>query len=33
MDTKQIVTSYHNAWTSGDVAKARVYLADDLDFQ
>ena len=33
MDTKQIVTSYHDAWTSGDVAKARVYLADDLDFQ
>jgi len=33
MDTKQIVTSYHNAWTSGDVKAARVYLADDLDFQ
>ncbi len=33
MDTKQIVTSYHNAWTSGDMEAARVYLADDLDFQ
>ncbi|MEN6320852.1 MAG: nuclear transport factor 2 family protein [Syntrophaceae bacterium] len=33
MDTKQIVTNYHNAWTSGDVEAARLYLADDLDFQ
>lgn len=33
MDAKQIVTSYHNAWTSGNVEAARVYLADDLDFQ
>jgi hypothetical protein len=33
MDTKQIVTNYHNAWTSGDMEAARVYLADDLDFQ
>ena len=33
MDTKQIVTNYHNAWTSGDMKKARAYLADDLDFQ
>jgi hypothetical protein len=33
MDTKQVVTGYHNAWTSGDVKAARVYLADDLDFQ
>ena len=33
MDTKQIVTNYHNAWTSGDIKAARVYLADDLDFQ
>jgi len=33
MDTKQVVTNYHNAWSSGDMGKARVYLADDLDFQ
>ena len=33
MDTKQVVTNYHNAWTSGDMQAARVYLADDLDFQ
>jgi hypothetical protein len=33
MDTKQIVTNYHNAWTKGDVEGARVFLDDDLDFQ
>ena len=33
MDAKQVVTNYHNAWTSGDMKAARVYLADDLDFQ
>jgi len=33
MDTKQVVTSYHNAWTGGDMKAARVYLADDLHFQ
>ena len=33
MDTKQVVTNYHDAWTSGDMKAARVYLADDLDFQ
>ena len=33
MEPKQVVTNYHNAWTSGDVEAARVYLADDLDFQ
>jgi hypothetical protein len=33
MDTKQIVKSYHTAWVSGDISAARVYLADDLDFQ
>ena len=33
MDTKQVVTNYHNAWTSGEMKKARAYLADDLDFQ
>ncbi len=33
MDSKQVVTNYHNAWTTGDMDAARVYLADDLDFQ
>ena len=33
MNAKQVVTNYHNAWTSGDVETARTYLADDLDFQ
>lgn len=33
METKQIVTNYHYAWTSGNVEAARPYLADDLDFQ
>jgi hypothetical protein len=33
MDTKQVVTNYHNAWIGGDMKKARTYLADDLDFQ
>jgi ketosteroid isomerase-like protein len=33
MDAKQVVTNYHSAWTGGDVDAARVYLADDLDFQ
>ncbi len=33
MDTKQVVTNYHDTWTRGDMAAARLYLADDLDFQ
>jgi hypothetical protein len=33
MDTRQVITNYHTAWTSGDMEAARVYLADDLDFQ
>jgi hypothetical protein len=33
MDTKQVVTNYHDAWTSGDIEGARACLADDLDFQ
>jgi hypothetical protein len=33
MDADHVVTSYHKAWSSGDMAAARVYLADDLDFQ
>jgi ketosteroid isomerase-like protein len=33
METKQVITNYHNAWTSGDMQAARALLADDLDFQ
>jgi hypothetical protein len=33
MDTKQVVTNYHDAWTSGNIDAARAYLDDDLDFQ
>lgn len=33
MDAAGVVTRYHNAWTSGDMASARLCLADDLDFQ
>jgi hypothetical protein len=32
MDTKQVVTKYHDAWTGGDMEAARIFLADDLDF-
>ena len=33
MDTKLVVTNYHNAWTSGTMEAARACLADELDFQ
>ncbi|MCK7505126.1 MAG: hypothetical protein MZV70_14290 [Desulfobacterales bacterium] len=33
MDAKQVITNYHNAWTNGNMKTARLYLADDLDFQ
>ncbi len=33
MDTQQMIMRYHNAWTGGDMKAARVFLADDLDFQ
>lgn len=33
MNTRQVVTNYHNAWTSGNMETARGWLADDLDFQ
>jgi hypothetical protein len=32
MNTRQLIETYHNAWTSGDFATARACLADDLDF-
>lgn len=33
MNISQVITSYHNAWTSGDMQAARAFLTDDLDFQ
>jgi ketosteroid isomerase-like protein len=33
MDTRQLVETYHNAWTIGDMVSARGCLADDLDFR
>jgi hypothetical protein len=33
MNTAQVVTKYHDAWTRGDMEAARSCLADDLDFQ
>jgi hypothetical protein len=33
MDIRQLVETYHNAWTTGDITKARSYLADNIDFQ
>ncbi|TLU82757.1 MAG: nuclear transport factor 2 family protein [Chlorobium sp.] len=33
MDTRELIEKYHNAWTSGDLAAARNFLADNLDFQ
>ncbi|MDO8311626.1 MAG: nuclear transport factor 2 family protein [Sideroxyarcus sp.] len=33
MNTRQLIETYHNAWTSGDFASARACLADGLDFK
>jgi len=33
MNTRQLVETYHHAWTTGDFAAARACLADDLDFK
>lgn len=33
MNSHDIVITYFRAWTSGDVAKARTLLADDLHFE
>jgi len=30
---RDIVRAYYESWTTGDMARARSYLADDLDFQ
>lgn len=33
MNTRQLIETYHNAWTAGDFVIARRCLADDLDFE
>ncbi len=33
MDTRQLIETYHHAWTNGDFVTARACLADKLDFQ
>jgi len=33
MNTRELIETYHNAWTRGDFRTARTCLADDLDFK
>lgn len=33
MDTRQLIETYHGAWTTGDFQTARTCLSDNLDFQ
>jgi hypothetical protein len=33
MSARQLIETYHNAWTMGDFTTARRCLADDLDFR
>jgi hypothetical protein len=33
MNTRQLIETYHNAWTTGDFVTARLCLVDDLDFK
>jgi hypothetical protein len=33
MIARQLIETYHNAWTTGDFITARQCLADDLDFK
>ncbi len=33
MNTRQLIETYHHAWTSGDFGATRACLADDLDFK
>jgi hypothetical protein len=33
MIARQLIETYHNAWTTGDFVTARGCLADDLDFK
>lgn len=32
MNARQLIETYHEAWTTGDIGRARGCLADDLDF-
>ena len=33
MNTRLLIETYHEAWTTGDFDRARACLADDLDFK
>ena len=33
MTAQHVIEDFFHAWTTGDLAKARTYLADDLTFQ
>lgn len=33
MSVRQLIETYHNAWTTGDFVAARRCLADDVDFK
>ena len=33
MDARQVIETYHKAWTTGDFVTARRCLADNLDFK
>ena len=33
METRQLIETYHSAWTGGDFATAQSCLANDLDFR
>ncbi len=33
MDARQLIETYHKAWTTGDFVTARRCLADNLDFK
>jgi len=33
MNTRQLIETYHKAWTTGDFVAARRCLADELDFK
>jgi hypothetical protein len=33
MNARQLIETYHNAWTTGDFVTARRCLSDDLDFK
>ena len=33
MNTRQLIETYYQAWTTGDLVTARRCLADDLDFK